>query len=227
MGAMQIETGAVVRRRGRPKVRTPDETRALVLAAAERTFLSRGFRSASVEMLAREAGVSKRTIYELFETKEEVLAALIRSRRNDLHWLIDAKPERSAEDVEATLRRFLRSLARLVLTGGYVGLYRLMMAEASSYPELARTFYREGTARTISTLSAWLERQRANGLLVFDDPHQTAGMLAAMTIAEPLRLLAFNLVEPCSDAQAEAYADQALHLFLNGCRAVRSKGHPR
>jgi len=27
----------------------------------------------------------------------------------------------------------------------------------------------------------------------------------------------FNLVDPFSDAQAEAYADQALHLFLNGC----------
>lgn len=202
-------------------MRTLDETRTHILAAAERTFLCRGFRGASVEMLAREAVVSKRTIYELFETKEEVLAALIRSRRNDLYWLIDAEPERSPDDVAATLRRFLRSFARLVLTGSYVGLYRLMMAEASAYPELARTFYREGTARTISTLSAWLERQRSNGLLVFDDPHQTAGMLVAMTIAEPLRLLAFSLIEPFSAAQAEAYADRALHLFLNGCSAVR------
>ena len=31
------------------------------------------------------------------------------------------------------------------------------------------------------------------------------------------RRVDFNLVDPFSDAPAEAYADQAPHLFLNGC----------
>ena len=84
------------------------------------------------------------------------------------------------------------------MAGAYGKLCRAL--SPSSYPELARTYYREGPARTISTLSAWLERQRANGFLVFDDTHQTASLLAAMTIAGPLRLGAFNLVEPFFDA---------------------------
>ena len=41
------------------------------------------------------------------------------------------------------------------------------------------------------------------------------------------RQVDFNLVDPFSDAPAEAYADQALHLFLNGCSTARSKHHPR
>lgn len=214
---MQDQANSQTRRRGRPKVRTEAETRDLVVAAAQRVFLSSGFRGASVSMVACEAGLSKRTIYDLFATKEEIMAHVVRACRQDLHRLIETRPVRTRDDMVDGLRSFLRSFAHILVNPTFIGLYRLVLAEAGSYPELANTFYREGPMRTIGKLAEWLERRRADGLLAFDDPTSLASMLVSMTIAEPLRQVAFGLIPIPDEARTIELADQALALFLHGC----------
>lgn len=53
-----------------------DEKRAAILGAAERLFIDTGYRSTSMDTIAREAEVSKRTVYDHFGDKESVFAAV-------------------------------------------------------------------------------------------------------------------------------------------------------
>ena len=48
-----------------------------VLAAAERAFLEHGFGAVSMDTIAREAGVSKATVYAHFANKEQLFGAVI------------------------------------------------------------------------------------------------------------------------------------------------------
>src|SRR5258708_8265305 len=64
-------------RRGRPCQIAEPKRRQLLLDAAESVFVELGYSSASMDDIARRAGMSKKTLYRLFETKEALFAAVI------------------------------------------------------------------------------------------------------------------------------------------------------
>ena len=56
----------------------------MVLDAAEQVFVELGYTDASMDDIARRAAMSKKTLYQLFDTKESLFAAVIASRRAEL-----------------------------------------------------------------------------------------------------------------------------------------------
>lgn len=54
--------------------------RALVLAAARRVFLARGYHGATLEQIADEAGFSKGVVYSQFQGKADLFLALLEDR---------------------------------------------------------------------------------------------------------------------------------------------------
>jgi len=66
-----------------PRLTRPEQSqrnRALVLAAARRAFLARGYHGASLEQIADEAGFSKGVVYSQFENKADLFMALLERR---------------------------------------------------------------------------------------------------------------------------------------------------
>ncbi len=57
-----------------------DRNRALLLSAALRVFLSRGYHAATLEQIADEAGFSKGAVYSRFESKADMFLALLTDR---------------------------------------------------------------------------------------------------------------------------------------------------
>lgn len=57
-----------------------DRNRALLLSAARRVFLSRGYHAATLEQIADEAGFSKGAVYSRFESKADMFLALLTAR---------------------------------------------------------------------------------------------------------------------------------------------------
>src|SRR5436190_14011454 len=98
-------------RRGRWEAGGKAET---VLAAAERCFLARGFGAVSMDAIAREAGVSKATVYAHFADKAALFGAVI-ARLNERFggFLADALDPAA---VEASLITLARRLLELVLS---------------------------------------------------------------------------------------------------------------
>ena len=81
-----------------------------ILAAAKRTFLESGFGAVSMDTIAREAGVSKATVYAHFAGKEELFGAVI-GRECERYLASFSVSELDPRDVRASLtvlgRRFL------------------------------------------------------------------------------------------------------------------------
>jgi len=56
------------------------KTRERIITAATRLFYSEGLRATSVDAVAEKAGVTKKTLYYHFETKDELITAYLASR---------------------------------------------------------------------------------------------------------------------------------------------------
>jgi AcrR family transcriptional regulator len=69
-----MESAAPVRRNGLPDRKS--RTRSCILQAAEKRFIRQGYRGTTMDDIAREAEVSKATIYAYFKSKEELLGEL-------------------------------------------------------------------------------------------------------------------------------------------------------
>src|ERR1700722_19588865 len=57
-----------------------DQTRDRIVAAAARLFYDEGIRAASVDAIAEKAGVTKKTLYYHFRSKDELIAAYLEAR---------------------------------------------------------------------------------------------------------------------------------------------------
>src|ERR1700738_4658499 len=66
--------------RGRPQVRPDDETRGLIYEAARHAFADHGYAATSMEVVARRAGVSTKTLYRLIPNKAALFDGMVTDR---------------------------------------------------------------------------------------------------------------------------------------------------
>lgn len=202
--------------RGRPRQIAESDRRVLLIEAAEKVFVELGYGAASVDDIAKRAGMSKKTLYQLFDTKESLFTAVIAARRAALKDMIEAECCGDDQSPDQVLRKFLGQVARFVLARRQSALYRLVIAESQRAPELACAFYREGPSKARLALTQWLEMQNERGILAVAEPDSAASMLFSMVIGEPqMRLLIGDMHEP-EEAAIDERVDKAVRLFLDG-----------
>ncbi len=207
--------------RGRPRLFDEATRREILVAAAEHVFVDEGYGAASMDDIARRAGMSKKTIYQVFETKHDLFAAVIESRKAELAAMIEGEGSDAARPPDEVLRGFLRRIAGFVLAPRQAALYRLAVAESQRAPELANAFYREGSTKACSPLTQWLALQHECGVLDIPDPASAAKMLFHMAVAElQMRLLIGDCREP-DGRTIDERVDYAVRLFLDGARVRR------
>src|SRR5271168_3775764 len=221
---MQVEA-ATKRARGRPPVRSDDETRHLIADAAQREFLARGFVGACVDDIAKSAGVSKKTLYRLIPTKAELFRASVTDRITR-YMLATDEGSLGSHDVAAALERLLTEFGNLTLSADTIAIQRLAIAEADRFPELAASFYADAIQVTQAALAKFLAKQCARGALELDDPYAAAGMLRGMMIMEPQRSVMFGRGALLTPAEIADRARTCVRLFLGGCLKDRGKAIP-
>jgi AcrR family transcriptional regulator len=90
-----------------------DQTRERIVAAAARLFYDEGIRAASVDAIAEKAGVTKKTLYYHFRSKDELIAAYLESRDQPTlelyaRWF-EATPGSAGEKIRGVFAEFARS----------------------------------------------------------------------------------------------------------------------
>ncbi len=114
-----------------------------VLQAAASVFLAHGFSAATTDMIQREAKVSKATVYACFPTKEALFAAVIERECAAMAETVRAI-EAAPGDIYKTLTDLGLSYLKIVLSPTGLALFRVVVAEAPRFPDLARGFYLAG-----------------------------------------------------------------------------------
>ena len=216
MGASLIEQQAC-RGRGRPPLRSDEETLRLIVEAARREFQVGGYAATGMSAIAARAGVSTKTLYRLVPTKAELFQLAIRSRAGQFILAADALDE-AADDLTAGLERLLIAYGNLAFDPEVIAVYRLVVSECSRFPELGQTFFEAAIRGTSRPIADWLARQCQRGSIMLDDPEQAADMLRGMMAMEPQRAALLGQAPPPDASAIEARAKACAKAFLEGCR---------
>jgi AcrR family transcriptional regulator len=208
------------RSRGRPQVRSDEETRTLILEAAEQEFQANGYEATCIADIAERAGVSTKTLYRLIPNKADLFADVIADRIGRFVLEYDLSRLDSL-DAAAALERMLTVFGTLTLEPRTIALTRLVIGESRAFPEVGAAFYENAILRTSQAMEDGLRRLCARGLIGIDDPHEAVSMLRGMMIMEPQRAAMLGQREPPGTEEIAARAKRCAQMFLNGCAIDR------
>lgn len=211
---MAKKAQAAAQRVGRPTQYTREERETLILDSFSALIAEKGLHGATMAAVAHAAGMSKRTLYAVFDSREALFASWVRRvRASTLRPLSSGSRGRPvAERLRLLLRREVqRDSAEARLTA-----LRAVIAESQRYPELARAFHREGPSAARSILHDELARAATRGELNIDDADAAAAMLLDMAYGQAVeRLIDPDGAAP-TEAEIAARLDLALRVFLDG-----------
>ena len=192
--------------------RLTDRKREAIIQAAIAEFRAHGFEITSMDKIAATAGVSKRTVYNHFPSKEELFAEIL----NQLWARIIAEPSVSYDrerPLHEQLRLMLREKVQMMAGENFLTLARVAIAATIHSPERAQNMI-ERMGEREEGLTVWIRAAQADGRLKPVDPefaaHQVQGLLKAFAFW-PQISLGRAALDP--DAQ-NAVAESALEMFL-------------
>jgi AcrR family transcriptional regulator len=195
--------------------------RRAIVEAATTVFLRKGYLGTSMDEIAALAGVSKQTVYKHFADKERLFSEIVRSTVDEVAEGVFGEVIRLEDtgDVEADLRDLARRQLTAVMQSRLLRLRRLVIGESGRFPELGRTFYERGPARTVATLGTAFERLAQRGVLELDDPLLAAAHFNWLIMSAPLNeAMLLGRDEPPARAELHRYADGGVRVFLAAYR---------
>ena len=208
-------TATVPRTRPRGEIR-----RAQILDAAVEVFLENGYGGATIDLVVERAGASKATVYSFFGGKDGLFAAIVEERAERILSAF-GDPEVVHSDVRHALAHIAQRYMEVAMAPDAVGLWRLIIAEGTRFPELARTFYQLGPDRTYAHLAGMLSDWRERGLIRLDDPQRAAVQFFDSVGGDLHRRAMAGILPKNLRAEIQRGIDHAVQVFWHGIKVDR------
>jgi TetR/AcrR family transcriptional repressor of mexJK operon len=191
-------------------------------------FLRDGYAGTTMDAIAAEAGIAKRSLYNNYADKDalflEIVSGVVgyaegfaRDLRNELRGADAANVAAALHDLA---RRMVLSIVRLEV----IALRRLLIGEARAFPDLARSYFDRAPGRVIEALAsgfAHLTRMRA---LRTPDPRRAAAQFAYLVAGAPLdRAMLVGTIPPGRELRAVAREGTETFLARYAVRATRHR----
>jgi AcrR family transcriptional regulator len=197
---------------GRPSAEAAQHLEEAMMAAAQKVFIEAGFHGASMEAIARAAGVTKRTLYRKARNKADLFVAVVErlAQRSGVPQL--------SRIAGATLEERLILASDIVLAWllapEALALYRMIVGEAERHPGLA-LMVDAPFQRVTQAIGAMLAEGDERPAAVI---RQGADMFLRLIAGEALDRAAQG-IEPAGVTQAKRErAHRAVAFFLAGWR---------
>jgi TetR/AcrR family transcriptional regulator of autoinduction and epiphytic fitness len=192
--------------------RLTDRKREAIIQAAIAEFRANGFDITSMDKIAATAGVSKRTVYNHFPSKEELFAEIL----NQLWARVTAEQEtayRPDLPLRDQMRRMLMAKLQMLGDDNFLNLARVAIAATIHSPERAQNMVARMGERE-EGLTVWIRAAQADGRLKPVDPEfaaqQIQGMLKSFAFWPQISMGLPGL----SPEMQTTVVDSALDMFL-------------
>jgi TetR/AcrR family transcriptional repressor of mexJK operon len=169
-------------------------SRAAVVEAARLLFLRNGYASTTMEEIAAQAGLTKRTLYNNYPDKESLFTQIVTETMayaeafaRGLHAEFTA--DVTAKNLRVTLDDLARRLALGIMRPEVVALRRLLIGEAREFPAFGATYFERAPGQVLDALASGFKQWGRRGLLRVDDvaaARLAAAQFAYLIVGEPL-----------------------------------------
>ena len=184
-----------------------------VLEGARQVFMSDGYEGASVDDIARAAGVSKATLYSYFPDKKLLFmqVAKMACHRQARHVI---EPVDFHAPAAVVLRNIATEMVDFITSEFGTRVFRICVAESSRFPELAREFYESAPmllrARVVDFLHIAMER----GELQIDDVVLAADQFHELCKADLFLRMVFSMSDNFTRAERDRVINGAVEMFM-------------
>jgi TetR/AcrR family transcriptional regulator of autoinduction and epiphytic fitness len=197
-------------------------SREAIIEAAARLFLEQGFGAVSMDDLAEAGGVARRTLYNQFASKEEIFRETLLRVPGQLEDVLPPGVETQG-DVTDVLRLIARAIVKLHRRPGYLGFFRIVVADSRQFPWIAEAFAAV-MEPLLERFARYLAHLTAMGILDCRQPrlaaHQFTGMLNEFFLW-PWMMGRDSLPVPAEDV-----IEETIRMFLRHYRRAPPKGRP-
>jgi AcrR family transcriptional regulator len=192
-----------------------------VLAGARQVFMADGFEGASVDDIARAAGVSKATLYSYFPDKRQLFMEVANTEctlmaDRTLELVGEGRPAREVLTVAAS------QLVPFLLSDFSLQCFRICVAERDRFPELGRAFYAAGPEMGRQRLAEYLHVAVENGELSIDNVDMAAEQFSELCKVRLWTRAVFGIQDKFTREEIDEVAHGAVDTFMAryGARAV-------
>jgi AcrR family transcriptional regulator len=188
-----------------------------IIDGARAIFLAQGFDAASMGEIARQAGVSKGTLYVYFDSKEHLFQTIVEEECKTQAEQVFAL-DSDDHDVEAVLLRLGKGFTRFLCSPTRVSPMRTVISIADRMPELGKRFYETGPAFGIAKVARYLEDQVAAGILDIQDCELAAAQFLDSCQSTTYKPLLFNAAGLPTEERIDHVVGRAVRTFLAAYR---------
>jgi TetR/AcrR family transcriptional regulator, mexJK operon transcriptional repressor len=192
---------------------SPDERRAAILDVAREAFLEEGYSATSMSRIAVMVGGSKATLYSYFPSKKELFVAVIDRETNQLYDRI-FNVKLMLGEPRAAFTDLVRRCVSALLSDTIIKGYRLIIAEAGRFPEIAKTSYELAVRRGLERMALYFGQAMVEGALRPCDPMQVAETFLDLAAGSLHTQRLWNAIDTVKPEALEAEARRITSAFL-------------
>jgi len=187
------------------------EKRKRTLDAALSVFARCGYTSATMDAIASEAGLTKPTLYQYFQSKDDLFKEMMLAPRDKMMTSFEHSPSKCHV---AQLWEFSWSYANIVMHPEFLALARLVIGDAQRNPHLGRSYQASGPDRVLKGLAEFMTLQSELGRLDIEDAELAAEDFWGLILSAP-RNKALHIPDAYSDTrQLSKYVHNGIKVFL-------------
>lgn len=193
--------------------RLTDRKRAAILEAGAEEFQSQGYLCTSMDRVAARAGVSKRTVYNHFASKEALFRAIAAHVWRQAIEATDIAYDPAAP-LAAQLIEIGATKLRLLRCPDYLSMMRAVMGECLRTPERAKEVF-GGIWSDEDSLAKWMKQAMQDGRLAQVDPHSAAEQFWGLVKYPVFLPMLFGLIDGLPDEEILAVVKRGAEMFLS------------
>lgn len=191
-----------------------------ILAAASLVFISHGYEGASMELVAQKAGAARRTLYNQFpDGKRQLFHAVAERMWRSFPVMDIATDEDALTDPAAGLRRIGYGIVDFWSPPLAIAFLRMVIGEASRFPELMRSFFEVGKTPAVSAVTNYITELGRRGTLAIVDPDLAARHFLGLIDETVLWMRVMGSEESLASGVARDVVEQAVEIFLGHYRS--------
>lgn len=187
-----------------------------IIDTASVLFLQEGYEGLSMDRVQQKVGGSKRTLYQHFKNKDELFATIVTNISDRVLAALDTDIEKT-HDIRVTLQIMGERYLDVLLSPDGLALYRAVASSAVCFPELSKTFFKNGPDRASRHLSKIFRNEMNAGRLHIVSPDLAAGQFLGAVRGDLHLACIFAARKPTRKAIKDA-VKHAVGIFLAGTR---------
>jgi TetR/AcrR family transcriptional repressor of mexJK operon len=183
-----------------------------ILDAAVSLFTEKGYAASSMELIAKNADVSKQTVYSHFGSKDELFSASVAYKCESLN-IVDLSLN-DLSDPHTVLFKLAQDFIEFITSKEACAVHKICVFESTDYPQVSDMFYKAGPLRVTDEVSLLMTKLDQQKILSIKNPRHAAVQFLSTMKGELWTQMEFNIKERISPEEVEKYLHESVAFFI-------------